>query len=70
MIGEKKRTSGGSEMNIVRLFAIGLEQARISHVYTIIWPVLIYAAGVVTPILLRYLIRYVRAYRKEGIGEK
>ena len=57
-------------MNIVRLFAIGLEQARIPQVYTIIWPVLIYIAGVATPILLRYLIRYARAYRKEGIGEK
>jgi hypothetical protein len=60
--------SGGSEMNIVRLFAIGLEQARIPHVYTIIWPVLIYAAGVATPVLLRYLIRYVKGRREPAEG--
>ncbi len=47
-------------MNIVRLFAIGLEQARIPRVYGIVWPVLIYAAGVATPILLWYIIRYVK----------
>ncbi|GAF81824.1 unnamed protein product [marine sediment metagenome] len=57
-------------MNITRLFAIGLEQARITETYTIIWPVLIYATGVATPILLRYLIRYVRAYRKEAKRKK
>ena len=56
-------------MNIVRLFAIGLEeQARIPHVTTIIWPVLIYAAGVATPILLRYLIRYVKGRREPAEG--
>ena len=52
-----KRTSGGSDIE---------EAARIDHIYTIIWPVLIYAAGVATSYLLKYLVRYVRAYRKEA----
>jgi hypothetical protein len=32
--------------------------------------ILIYAAGATTPILLRYLVRYVRAYRKEAKRKK
>ena len=51
-------------MIITRLFAIGLEQAYVPHITTILWPVLIYAAGVATPILLRYLIRYVKGLRR------
>ena len=47
---------------------LDVEQARISPVYTIIWPVLIYAAGVATPILLWYLIRYVKGRREPAEG--
>jgi hypothetical protein len=32
--------------------------------------ILIYAAGAASSILLRYLVRYVRAYRKEAKGKK
>ena len=32
--------------------------------------ILIYAAGAATPILLRYLVRYVRAYRKEAKSKR
>jgi hypothetical protein len=32
--------------------------------------VLIYAAGAATPILLRYLVRYVKVYRKEAKRKK
>jgi hypothetical protein len=49
--------SGGSDIE---------EEAIVSYPVTIIWPVLIYAAGVATSYLLRYLVRYVRAYRKEA----
>ena len=44
-------------------------EARINTAYTILWPVLIYAAGVATPILLWYLVRIVRAKRTSGEHE-
>ena len=45
--------------------------SRVSNVYPtydIIRQVLIYAAGVATPILLRYLVRYVKRRRESAEG--
>ena len=45
-----------------------MEEARFGIIYTIVWPVLIYAAGVATPILLWYLVRYVKGRKQPAEG--
>jgi len=64
VIGEKKRKKR-------RVSGVIDVISRISNVYPtsqIMRQVLIYAAGVATPILLRYLVRYVKGRRELAEG--